>query len=203
MARAQAPELFPLFRSRTQGELLAYVLMSPGRERPAGEIAAAIGAPLSTISVELDRLVRAGVFSERRLGRTRLITANPDAPTVGPLTELVLQIFGPRFVIEDEFRGVPGAEEVWIFGSWAARYGGEPGPPPVDIDVLVVGRPDRAAMYEAAQRAEVRLGKPVNTTVRNARVWLDEPDTLVEQLRDGPLVPVTIHEGRPRDSAAG
>jgi DNA-binding MarR family transcriptional regulator len=63
MARAKAPELFPLFRSRTQGELLAYVLMSPGRERTAGDIAAAIGAPLSTISVELDRLVRAGVFA--------------------------------------------------------------------------------------------------------------------------------------------
>jgi DNA-binding transcriptional ArsR family regulator len=203
MARAKAPELFPLFRSRTQGELLAYVLMSPVRERTAGDIAAAIGAPLSTISVELDRLVRAGVLRERRLGRTRLITANPDAPTVGPLTELVLQIFGPRFVIKDEFRGLPGAEEVWIFGSWAARYGGEPGPPTADIDVLVVGRPDRAAMYEAAQRAEVRLGKPVNTTVRGARAWRDEPDSLVEQLREGPLVPIAIHEGKPRDFPPG
>jgi DNA-binding transcriptional ArsR family regulator len=195
MARARAPELFPVFRSRTQGELLAYVLMNPGSERPAGEIAAAIGAPLSTISVELDRLVRAGVLSERRVGRARLITTNPNAPTLRPLTELVLQTFGPRFIIEDEFRGLPGAEEIWIFGSWAARYAGEPGPPPVDVDILVVGRPDRAAMYEAAQRAEVRLGKPVNTTVRSVQAWRNEPDNLVAQLREGRLVPVAICDG--------
>jgi predicted nucleotidyltransferase len=177
--------------------------MNPGRERPAGEIAAAIGAPLSTVSAELDRLVRAGVLSERRLGRARLITANPDAPTLGPLTEIVLQIFGPRFVIEDEFSDLRGAEEIWIFGSWAARYAGEPGPPPTDIDVLVVGHPDRAAMYEAAERAEGRLGKPVNTTVRSARAWRHEPDIFVEQLREGPLMAVHVHAGKPRDLRAG
>lgn len=203
MARATAPELFPLFRSRLQGELLAYVLMNRDRERTAGEIAGAIAAPLSSATRELDRLVRAGVLTERRVGRARLIRANSEAPILGPVTELVMHTFGPRFVIQDEFERVPGADEIWIFGSWAARYAGEPGPPPADVDVLVVGRPDRSEMYEAAQRAEKRLGKPVNTSVRSTRTWRDEPDPFVARLRSGALVRVTPSAKETSGRAAG
>jgi len=191
MARAQAPALFPLFRSRLQGELLAYVLMSPDRERTTSEIAEAVSAPLSSVSRELDRLVLAGLLRERRLGRARLVAANSDAATLAPATELVLHTFGPPYVVAEEFEGLPGADEVYIFGSWAARYAGRPGPPPADVDVLVIGRPDRSAMYEAAQRAETRLGKPVNTTVRSRRAWDEEPDGFVEQVRAGALVRIT------------
>jgi hypothetical protein len=41
-----------------------------------------------------------------------------------------------------------------------------------DIDVLVLGDPDRDALYEAAGRAERRLGRPVQVTVRDAS-WLE------------------------------
>jgi DNA-binding transcriptional ArsR family regulator len=191
VARAKAPELYPLFRSALQGELLAYVLLSPDRERTASEIADAVDAPLSSVSRELDRLVRAGLLTERRLGRARLVTVNTEAPLLAATTEVALHTFGPRFVIAREFDSLAGADEVWIFGSWAARYGGQPGPPPGDIDVLVVGRPDRSLVYEAAQRAEMAIGKPVNVTIRSRRTWLEEPDRFVEQLRDGPLVRVS------------
>lgn len=194
MARAGAPELFPLFRSRLQGELLAYVLTRPDRERTASEIARAVDAPLSSVSRELDRLVRAGLLQERRLGRARLVSVNTHSLLLAPTTDLVLHTFGPRFVIAEEFRKLHGAEEVWIFGSWAARYSGRPGPPPADVDVLVVGRPDRSAMYDAAQRAEARLGTPVNTTVRSRRTWQDEPDGFVRRLREAPLV-LTVPPG--------
>ncbi len=191
MARARAPELFPLFRSRLQGELLAYVLTRPDTERTASEIAKAVDAPLSSVSRELDRLVGAGLLQQRSLGRARLVSANTDSPLLAPTTELVLHTFGPRFVIAEAFRDLQGADEAWIFGSWAARYSGRPGPPPADVDVLIVGRPDRSAMYEAAQRAEARLGIPVNTTVRSRRTWQDEPDAFVRRLRETPLIRVT------------
>lgn len=57
---------------------------------------------------------------------------------------------------------VAGAAQVVIFGSGAARYAGEAGPPPHDIDVLVVGKVDRADLYDAADRAQARLGIEVN-----------------------------------------
>jgi len=57
---------------------------------------------------------------------------------------------------------------VLIFGSWAARYRGTVGPRPYDVDVLVIGDIERAAVYAAADRAETRLGMQVNPVVRSA-----------------------------------
>ena len=74
------------------------------------------------------------------------------------LTELLFLSWGPLQVIADEFAELAGVERVLIFGSWAARYQQRPGPPPHDLDVLVVGRPTRASVYDAADRAQQRLG---------------------------------------------
>jgi hypothetical protein len=74
---------------------------------------------------------------------------------------------------------VPGNVQVAIHGSWARRYRDEPGPEPADIDVMVIGRPDREAVYAAADRATERLGIPVNTTVRSPQAWAQGSDAHV------------------------
>lgn len=80
------------------------------------------------------RLDQAGLIASLTLGRNRLLRANPSHPAAGALAQLLEVTFGPRVVIGEEFV-IPGAEQVVIFGSWAARYAGEAGPPPHDIDV--------------------------------------------------------------------
>ena len=55
-----------------------------------------------------------------------------------------------------------GVEEAYLFGSWARRYEGEPGPPPGEIDVVVIGQPDVDAVYEARREASAILGQEVN-----------------------------------------
>lgn len=70
--------------------------------------------------------------------------ANTAHPAAAALTQLLQLTFGPRVVIAEEF-AMPGAERVVIFGSWAARYAGQAGPPPHDIDVLVLDTHDRGA----------------------------------------------------------
>lgn len=96
--------------------------------------------------------------------------------------------FGPPLVLAEEFRAVHGVEEILLFGSWAARYSGEPGPPPQDVDVLVVGTPDRDAGHEAARRAEGRLQREVNVTLRSRERWENDDDGFTRQLRRSPLV---------------
>ncbi|MEJ7744992.1 MAG: hypothetical protein WKF73_22140 [Nocardioidaceae bacterium] len=85
-------------------------------------------------------------------------------------------------IIAEEF-AIPGVEQVLIVGSWAARYAGEAGPPPHDIDVLVIGKVDRADLYEAADRAQVRLGTEVSPVVRTSKQWDDPADALVAQIK--------------------
>ena len=42
---------------------------------------------------------------------------------------------------------------------------------PADIDVLVVGEPDVAAIYDAAAEVEAETGRPVNVTIRSPAEW--------------------------------
>ena len=190
--RSAAPALLPVFRSQLQADILAALLLSPGREYSLTELAQRFGAPLSTVHGEVKRLTEAGLLRRRNIGRSAMVQANPGNRLVEPLTQLLLLSWGPLQVVADEFAGLEAAERVLIFGSWAARYLQRPGPPPHDLDVLVVGRPTRESVYDAADRAQQRLAIPVNPLIRPAEAWRDAADPLIQQIRSGPFVAALV-----------
>ncbi|MGZ8705081.1 MAG: winged helix-turn-helix domain-containing protein [Aeromicrobium sp.] len=180
--RSDGPALLPVFRSQHQAELLTWLMLHPDHEYGVTELAARLDVPLSTLHREVVRLDEAGLVTSRALGRNRLIRANAGHPAAAALTQLLEVTFGPKVVVAEEF-AVPGAKLVMIFGSWAARYAGQAGPPPHDIDVLVVGKVDRPDLYDAADRAHARLGIEVNPVVRTAKQWDNPADVLVAQIQ--------------------
>ncbi len=93
-------------------------------------------------------------------------------------------------MIGEEFADIPAAG-IAIYGSWAARYNGGPGPAPADVDVLVIGEPSRPDIYDAADRAEQRVGFPVNVTVSSPVRWAAASDALIQQIQSAPLVWIT------------
>jgi predicted nucleotidyltransferase len=176
-----------IFRSQLQGEVLARVLLS---DQPVtiADLARDLMAPLPTVAREVNRLHTAGVLALNRQGRAQLVTADDSNPAVSPLRELIAITFGPRQIILEEFTAVPGLAELYIFGSWAARFLGEAGPTPADVDVLVVGPADRDEVYDAADRAARRLHRDVNPTVVSHKRWADETDPFIDQLKHRPLL---------------
>jgi hypothetical protein len=101
------------------------------------------------------------------------VRADLSSPYYAGLAEVLTRAFGVPAVLADELAGIRGIASALVFRSWAARRAGQVGVRPVgDIDVLVLGDPDRDALYEAAGRAERRLGRPVQVTVRDAS-WLE------------------------------
>jgi len=187
--QAPTPPLLPLLRSRLQAELLTLVLLTPGREWSLTELAGRAGSSVSSAQREMARAEEAGVVSSRRLGSARLVTA-ADSALTGPLTELLLRSFGPRQVVAEELAEVPGLESAFLFGSWAARYAGQPGRAPADIDVLVIGDPDRDELDEAAQRAGARLAREVNVTIRSPQWWREGGNGFHAEVTRRPLVPL-------------
>ncbi|MHB1474246.1 MAG: ArsR family transcriptional regulator [Dermatophilaceae bacterium] len=188
--RTSAPPLLAVFRSQLQGELLARVLLSPG-QLSMSDLARVLDAPVSTVAREVLRLVGAGLLTTRRVGRARLVAGNDDNPATGPLRELVMIAFGPKQVITEEFSDLPGVHELFIFGSWAARYHGEAGPPPGDVDVLVVGHPDRDAVYDAANRSQERLGREVNPVVVKPQQWQEAVEPFLQEVQRRPTLVLT------------
>lgn len=184
-----APPLLPLLRSRLQAELLAIVLLNPDREWTLTELADLVGGAVSSAQREVARAEQAGVIASRRLGNTRLVRA-AASPLTAPLTELLLRSFGPKQVIAEELAAIDGIDGLYLFGSWAARYHGDDGPAPNDIDVLVVGQPDRDLLDDAAERAERRLARPVNIVIRSSRWWHTGDDGFRSEIAKRPVVTV-------------
>lgn len=175
------------FRSQAQGEILARVLLASD-QLTISDLARALDLPFATVQREVARLVEAGILRDHRVGRARQLSANTESPAYRPLRDLVMVAFGPRQVVLDEFARAVGLTALYIFGSWAARYQGEPGPEPGDIDVLVVGDVDRDDAYDAADRAARRLGREVNLTVVSTARWAAAEQPFLAELRRRPMV---------------
>lgn len=172
MDRRPAPSLLPILRSQQQGEILALLLGNPDRELSLTEISQLTGAPHPSVYREVQRAQEAGLVTSRKVGNTRLIRADTHSPYYAGLAEVLTRAFGVPAILAKALRPVDGIDEAYIYGSWAARHAGQPGPRPVgDIDVLVLGTPNRDQLYEAVAAAETQLGREVQATVRDA-AWL-------------------------------
>jgi DNA-binding transcriptional ArsR family regulator len=171
--RRPAPALLPVLRSQQQGEILALLLGDPDLELSLTEIAARVGAPHPSVHREVQRAEQAGLVTSRKVGNTRLVRANIASPYYRGLAEVLTRAFGIPAVLVEVLRDVNGIAAAYIYGSWAARHEGQTGQRPVgDIDVLILGEPDRDQLYAALSAAEQRLARPVQATIRD-RAWLE------------------------------
>jgi DNA-binding transcriptional ArsR family regulator len=193
--RSDAPALLPILRSRHQAELLAAFLLHPERGYTLTELSALLSVPASTLHREVERLLEAELITAQQVGRSRLLRVNPTNRHVEPLTTLVVGAFGPHLVVAEEFAGIAGIESLLVYGSWAARYHGTAGPPPHDVDLLVVGKPDRSDVYDAAARASDRIGYPVHPTIRSPKQWHEAADALTRQIKASAIVAVPCGDG--------
>jgi len=195
--RTSSPELLPLFRSRGQGRLLARVYLAPDKPAPLAQLARELELDDGGITREADRLERAGLIRSERVGRSRVLRPNEESPYYPELYGLLLKAFGPATVIGPELGEIDGVESAYVYGSWAARYVGEPGDDPADIDVVLVGRPSQLAVARAERTLSDRLGREVNVIVVPAQDWEAGDSGFLQHVREGPLVPLPIAE---RDS---
>lgn len=180
--------LAPILRSRVQAEVLATVLLHPDREWTLTQLAGVVGTSVSTVQREIERAEESGVVSTRRLGNSRLVRAEPSGSLTGPLSDLLLRSVGAKQVITEALRQVPGIEAAYLFGSWVARYLGTGGPVPRDIDLLVLGEPDRDRLEREITLAEQRLARPIGLTIRKPAWWHEGKDAFRRELAKRPIL---------------
>lgn len=192
MARTSSPLLLPLFRSQAQARLLTRIYLESDRPAPLAEIAAELGLDRAGVKREVDRLEQAGLVTTYRMGRQRLVRPNPDSPYYGDLLGLLMTAFGPAAVIGPAFVDVAGVERAYLFGSWAARYTGEHGVAPDDIDVLFVGTPDRGEVYRIAAALSDILNREVNPTIVSPERWDASEEGFIRDVRSSPLIALEV-----------
>jgi DNA-binding transcriptional ArsR family regulator len=187
----KASVLAPILRSETQARLLAALLLQPAREASIADLAREIGSDAGNLHGEVERLVQAGILADRRVGRTRLLRA-ADSELIAPLASLLLLGYGPKPALEQALHGLDGIDHAYIGGSWAARYTGQPGHFPRDVDVIIVGAPDRDDAIDAVVNALSRIGHDGQVIFRSRSAWREEGDAFTRTAKSGPLVELNL-----------
>ena len=191
--RLPLPSLLPILRSKQQGVLLAWILDQPNREVSETELARRLQIPRPTVHREVESALRAGILRSRRVGRTKLISANQDSVYFRPLRELMMRSFGVPLQLAEALKDISGIHAAYVFGSWAARFNGIEGQRPIgDVDLLALGEPDESMLYDAILGAGERLGYEVQVIVRSSD-WIEHGtgsfhDTVVSR----PMVQIDI-----------
>lgn len=168
--------LAPIFRSNGQAAILAEILLT-GETVSLPELIRRIGLTRTTVHREVTRLAEAGILLIKTVGREWQISANAENPVVEHIRAILAITFGPGPMLTGALEQIEGVEAAAIFGSYAARASGVAGPPPADIDVLVLGTPDIREVYAACRDIEDQVGRPVNATVMSTGEWQDAVDS--------------------------
>ena len=188
-----APALAPLFRSDQQLRILAVLFAGTEEELSIHDLAERARVAQATASREVARLAEHGVVVTRSLGRNTLVRANWSLPWATDLRSILLQTVGLLGQLADALRTVRGVQDAYVFGSWAARYEGEAGPPPRDIDLLVIGDADLRDVRRACRSVQEGLRVEINPVVLSPQQWAaKKPDPFVAQLRSQPVVRVPV-----------
>jgi predicted nucleotidyltransferase len=149
------------------------------------ELARRLGHPSQVVGRELRRLEEAGILVSETVGRVRRYRVDVSSPIAGDVRGLVLRTIGAEALISASLAGVAGIEEAWIFGSHAR--GTER--PSSDIDLLVIGPVDRAALSERLVDVEQELGRDVNVvayTRGEVAVLVSAGDPFISDVLAGP-----------------
>lgn len=187
----QLSVLAPVLRSETQARLLAALLLQPGREASIADLAKETGSDPGNLHAEVERLVQADILADRRIGRTRLLRAG-DSPLIRALADLLVLGYGPKLAAERALNRVPGVARAFIGGSWAARYTGQSGPFPHDIDVIVIGNPDRDDTTDAITEALRHIGHDAQVIFRSDAAWREAEDAFTRTAKGSPLVELDL-----------
>lgn len=193
LADRASPPLLPILRSRQQADLLALLLGDPDLELSLTELATRLDVPFPSVHREINRAERAGLLVSRKVGNTRLVRANTASPYYEGLVNVFVRAFGVPAVLAAAIGDLGGVVEAFVFGSWAARYLGHDGERPVeDIDLLVLGEPDRDALYAQVEAASKRLGRPVQVTLREADWLTGGEGSFHDTIMSRPMIAITI-----------
>lgn len=154
-----------LINKTTQG-LLAATALQPGRWWYLSDLAKHLGRSPSSLQTPLANLVSAGILARRKDGNRVYFQANPDCPFLPELQGLMAKTCGLVDVLREAFAPLADRlEVVFVHGSVAESREGAAS----DVDLIVIGSGGLAELSPALERAEKRLGRPVNASVYNCQ----------------------------------
>lgn len=152
-------------------------------------IARAVGTSAGTAARELKRLEAAGLIERQREGNQVYFSIAHKSEILASFSDIVRKTIGLPSTVRRSLAGLAGVERGVIFGSYAR--GTEK--PDSDIDLLVIGNPDRDELTDRLERAGHEVGRPINEVVMSASEFetrRERGDGFVASIDTGPVIEV-------------
>lgn len=185
-------QLLPLIRSDAQGLMLAQLFMHETDGFGISELANFAQVSVPTAMREVDRLLNAGLVTQKTYGRTRVIQANTFHELFPSVKKIVSYSYGPAAVLPGALKGIDGLDRAYIYGSWAARLSHLVGPEPKDVDVLLVGYMNRIEASRASAHAERLLDREINVQFVSNSEWEKAETAFIKTVKSRPLVEIPL-----------
>lgn len=185
--------LSPLIKSDVQGLILARLFMNAAAEYSVTELAEHAITSVPTAMREVDRLVEAEYVVERNLGRVRLIRANQEHPLFESIFQVVAHSYGPATLLPQVLSGLFGLQRAFIYGDWAHRLSQQPGPPPQQLQVLLVGNMNRIDASKAIAKLDGKLGQFINLQFVSADDWHRATSDYIKAVQANPIFELSLN----------
>jgi predicted nucleotidyltransferase len=182
--RSSTPSLLPLLRSATQAGILERLFLHPDQAYTVGELAELLGVTDLSVRRELYRMVDAGMVDREAVGRQSVFRASVASPLYEPMRQLVERSVGVEPLLRELVAQTPGVEVAAIYGSWArGTIDAES-----DVDLLLVGDIEYAALVEQLMALQERVGREINTVWMRPEEWREQQGSgFVREILSSPV----------------
>ncbi len=152
-----------------QQRVLAFLFGQPERRFQSAELIRRVGRGTGAAHRQLRRLAESGLVKVEAIGSQKFYQANDASPIFAELHGLVAKTVGIVGPLRESLAPLGArVRAAAVFGS-TVRAGDRASS---DVDLLVVGRALRYdQLYDALQRAERALARPVNPMLLSAAEW--------------------------------
>src|SRR5256885_12999507 len=149
-------------RSRVRDRILLEFFAKPGTSAHVREMARRVNASAPPVGAELAELARLGILQTNTVGRSLVYSVNERSPLLGEIRALVQKTIGIEGLIAKAVEGLPGVDAAYIFGSHAAGTDTARS----DVDLLIIGRPNRVALSEQLWPVERPIARDINVVTK-------------------------------------
>lgn len=170
--------------------LLGLLFMRADDEFHLREIERQTGVPAPPARRELERFVRAGLVSSRRVGNQVRYRANRTSVVFDELASMLRKTVGLADVLREALTALAQKiDAAFIFGSAAQGTEG----PYSDVDLMVLGPASFDEVVEATYKTQAKLGRPVNPIIFRTADFRDKlrsGDAFVKRVMTEPRIMV-------------
>lgn len=150
-----------LLRGKIAREALALLMSTPGQQLHTREIARRVDADAHPVQRALEQLLQAGLLESRRLGNLRLWSVNERSALVPAVRDVLRRTAGVAERLRSVLSEMGAVQLAFLFGSYASGKD-ELGS---DIDLFIVGAPDRDELSRALAALAGEVGREINPVV--------------------------------------